>query len=254
MKKTSMEKPNYGNWVSLRIIFVPLALSLILLGLAILYPILLALAAPCLLIALYFMVARYLFFPHGGNVQDRIRGLVLSNLDWNGEGQVLDIGCGNGALAIELAKRHKEAHVMGIDYWGEHWKYSKKVCEKNAELEGVAERVRFLKASATALPFEDNSFDVVVSNLVFHEVRGVKDKKDLIREAMRAVKKGGLFVFQDLFLWKSIYGKPDELMSAVRSWGVKKAEIIDTSKSAFIPAVLKLPFMIGKIALIIGQK
>ena len=108
---------------------------------------------------------------------------------------------------------------MGIDYWGEQWEYSKKVCEKNAEIEGVAERVTFQKASAAALPFDGDSMDVVVSNLVFYEVGGVKDKKELIREALRVVKKGGKFVLQDLFLWKQIYGEPDELIETVRSWG-----------------------------------
>jgi ubiquinone/menaquinone biosynthesis C-methylase UbiE len=114
--------------------------------------------------------------------------------------------------------------------------------------------VTFQKASAAALPFEDDSFDVIVSNLVFHEVGGVKDKKELLREALRVVKKGGHFIFQDLFLWKRIYGKPDELLETVRSWGIKKAEFINSSNSSFIPTVLKLPFMLGTIGIIAGEK
>ncbi|MFC1863087.1 class I SAM-dependent methyltransferase [Thermodesulfobacteriota bacterium] len=73
-------------------------------------------------------------------------------------------------------------------------------------MDGVAERVTFVRAYASYLPFDDEAFDVVVSNLVFHEVRDVKDKKLLIKEALRVVKKGGWFVFQDLFLWKQVYG------------------------------------------------
>jgi ubiquinone/menaquinone biosynthesis C-methylase UbiE len=195
-----------------------------------------------------------MFSPQGGNVQIRVRGLVLSNLNWNGEGQILDIGCGSASLTIELAKKYMQAQVLGIDYWGKQWEYSKKVCEKNAKIEGVMERVTFQKASAAALPFDDDSFDAVVSNLVFHEVSGVKDKKDLIREALRVVKKGGKFVFQDLFLWKRIYGEPEELIETVRSWGIKEAEFINTSNSAFIPTALKLPFMVGTIGMLVGEK
>jgi len=130
MKQPSAEKPNYGNWVSTRLIYVPGVVSLIFMGLAIIFPFLLVVAALILFVSLYFAYARYLFSPQGGNVQDRVRGLVLSNLDWNGKGQILDIGCGSASLTIALAKKYKGAQVIGIDYWGKQWEYSKKVCEK----------------------------------------------------------------------------------------------------------------------------
>lgn len=254
MKQRLAEKPNYGNWVSKRLVYAPVMVCLIFIGLAIIFPFLIAVAALFSLVSLYFAYARYLFSPQGGNVQDRVRGLVLSNLDWNGEGEVLDIGCGNAALTIELAKKFEKARVIGIDYWGKQWEYSKTICEKNAEIEGVAERVKFQKASAAALPFADDSFNAAVSNLVFHEVSAIKDKKEVIREALRVVKKGGKFVFQDLFLWKRIYGEPDELIKAVQSWGINKVEFINTGKSAFIPKALRLPFMLGTIGMIVGEK
>ena len=254
MKQPSSEKPNYGNWVSRRLIYVPGAFGLIFVGLAIMFPVLSVVAALFLCVCLYFAYARYLFSPQGRNVQDQVRGLVLANLDWNGAGQILDIGCGSGSLTIALAKKYPGASVVGIDHWGEQWEYSKKVCEKNAEIEGVAERVTFQKASAAALPFDDDRFNAVVSNLVFHEVSGVKDKRELVREALRVTKKGGKFALQDLFMWKRIYGEPEALVEAIKSWEVKKIEFIDTSNSAFIPAVLKLPFMVGTIAMIVGEK
>jgi len=254
MKQPSAEKPNYGNWVSTRLIYAPGVISLVFMGLAIMFPLLIVVAVLFLSMALYFAYARYLFSPQGRNVQDQVRGLVLSNLNWSGEGQILDIGCGSASLTIGLAKKYKDAQVIGIDYWGGQWEYSKKVCEKNAEIEGVAKRVTFQKASVEALPFNDGSMDVVVSNLVFHEVGGVKDKRELIREALRVVKKGGKFVFQDLFLWKQIYGEPDELMETVRGWGIEEVELINTSNLAFIPAALKLPFMVGTIGIIVGKK
>jgi len=257
MKKinpTPTEKPNYGNWVSTRLIYIPGVVCLIFSGLALILPFLIVVAALFLFVSLYFAYARYLFSPQGGNIQDRVRGLVISNLDWNGAGQILDIGCGSGSLTIELAEKYKEAQIIGVDYWGERWGYSKKVCERNAQIVGVAERVTLQKASAASLPFVNDSMDVVVSNLVFHEVGGVKDKKELIREALRVVRKGGKFVFQDLFLWKQIYGEPDELIETIRSWGIKEVALINTSNLAFIPAGLKLPFMLGTIGVIVGEK
>jgi SAM-dependent methyltransferase len=89
---------------------------------------------------------------------------------------------------------------------------------------------------------------------VFHEVGDTKDKRELIREALRVVRKGGRFAFQDLFLWERIYGKPDDLLAAVRSWGVTKVEFIRTCDADFIPAALKLPFMMGTIGILHGEK
>ncbi len=116
------------------------------------------------------------------------------------------------------------------------------------------DRVAFEKASASKLPFEDEVFDAVVSNLTFHEVRYVKDKRELVREALRVLKKGGSFAFQDLFLVKKLYGRPDELVRTIKSWGISEVEFVDTHNEPFIPRALKLPFMVGTIGIIKGKK
>ena len=104
---------------------------------------------------------------------------MLANLDWNGEGRALDIGCGNGALTIKLAQKYAKAQIIGIDYWGKTWEYSKNACEGNAVIEGVSERVAFQKANAAALPFDDGYFDAAVSNFVFHMI-AEEENRDLI--------------------------------------------------------------------------
>jgi ubiquinone/menaquinone biosynthesis C-methylase UbiE len=175
-------------------------------------------------------------------------------LDWSGDGKALDIGCGNGALTNRLARKFPKAQVTGIDFWGKRWEYSKDACEGNAQAEGVDDRVVFQKASASKLPFADEYFDVAVSNLCFHEVADSKDKREVIREALRVVKKGGKFAFQDLFLLKQVYGDPDDLVATIKSLGISKVEFIDTRNAPFIPAALKLPFMVGRIGLIKGEK
>jgi len=246
-------KPNYGNWVSMRVIFVPAALGLIFLGLTLLSPVLVFPAGLFLFISLYFLYARCLFSPRG-ELQDQIRDQVLAHLDWDGEGQALDIGCGNGALTIDIAHDYPRTRVLGIDCWGKKWEYSKDTCERNARIEGVNDRVSFEKANASALPFNDECFDAVVSNLVFHEVHGTADKRELIYEALRVVRKGGKFSFQDPFLLKQAYGDIDDLIENIRSRGINKVEFIETRNMAFIPWTLKLPFMVGRIGIIAGEK
>jgi hypothetical protein len=80
------------------------------------------------------------------------------------------------------------------------------------------------------------------------------DQRLLIKEALRVVRKGGPFGFQDLFLWKRVYGEADDLLQTIRSWGIDKVELVDTSRSPFITRALKLPFMVGTIPILHGRK
>ena len=238
----------------MKFVYIPGIVSLVFLALAFLYPLATIIFGFSFLVFLYFLYARYTFSPSGRDVQDKIWELVLSNLDWNGEGQALDIGCGNAPLTIKLARKYPEARIIGIDFGGEKWDYSKGICERNAKLEGVEDRVLFQKASAAKLPFADEYFDAVVSNLTFHEVRDARDKREVIREAFRVIKKGGRFVFQDLFLLKPTYGEIDELITTIQSWEIKKVEFIRTCEAPFIPPLLRLPFMVGTMGILFGEK
>jgi SAM-dependent methyltransferase len=254
MDKSAVEKQDYGNWVSPRFIYLPGVIGVLFWGLSYALLPLIVVAGFLLLVSVYFAYARYCFAPGGRNLQAQIRDLVLVHLDWNGKGKALDIGCGNAPLVIKLAQKYPEAQVTGIDYWGKMWGYSKSVCERNAKIEGVAKRVIFQNASGSALPFKDECFDVVVSNLAFHEVRDTKDKREVIREALRVVKKGGRFVFQDLFLMSRIYGRTDALVETVRSLGISKVEFVKTGDAAFIPKMLKLNFILGALGILCGEK
>jgi len=254
MSDIHRDKADYGNWISKKLIHIPGLLAAIFIGLSFISHWFIIGIVLFLIPLIYFAYAYYQFSPKGGDIQAKIRNLLFDYLIWSGEGTVLDIGCGNGAIAIEVAKKYPKARVTGIDYWGGKWDYSKEICENNVEIEGLKERTAFQKASASALPFDDDSFDVAVSNFVFHEVNDKKDKKEVVREALRVVKKGGVFVFQDLFLLKSIYGNPYDLLETVRGWGINKVKFVNTSTSDFIPKALKLPFMLGSIGIIYGVK
>ena len=262
-----MDGDAYGNWVSTRFITGPVLIAGVFAVVAVtghvvhiswLVPLMLAAAALAVVVAVYFAYARHLLAANDGDIQARVQRLVLDHLDWDGGDAAghgaLDIGCGNGPLTIALARRFSRVHVTGIDFWGETWEYSQDICEANAAAQGVAGRTSFRRASAAALPFADGSFAAVVSNLCFHEVRDAADKRDVVREALRVLQAGGAFAFQDLFRMKSAYGSVDELLAAVRGWGVASVEYADTAGSDFIPGALRLPFMVGTMGVLYGRK
>jgi SAM-dependent methyltransferase len=248
------EKAEYDNWVSKRIIFLSSFLGFVFLVSSLVFWVFIVPSVLFFLLSVYFLYVRYRFSLQGGNLQNQIWTLVLANLDWNGEGRALDIGCGNGALTIKLAQKYPKARVIGIDYWGKTWDYSKKVCERNAVIEGVGDRVEFQKADAESLPFGEGYFDAVVSNFVFHMVGKAKDKRGVVREALRVVKKGGKFSFQDEFLVKQLFGDMSDFVEAIRSWGVSEVEFVQTRDADFIPWLLKVPFILGTIGLVRGEK
>jgi hypothetical protein len=51
-----------------------------------------------------------------------------------------------------------------------------------------------------------------------------------------------------------MFGKPEEILRTIGSWGIREVELVETRSSAFIPGVLKLPFMVGTLGLITGRK
>lgn len=254
MKSLEGMNVEYKNWVPVKMIMAPFLIALACAALAIKFWAAAIAAVLFLGIAGYFFFAWYRFSPRGGNIQKQIESLVLQHLHWDGKGSALDIGCGNGPLTIALAQQCPQAKVTGVDTWGKSWDYSQKMCEHNAEIEGVGERVVFSQGSAADLPFGDNQFDLVVSNLVFHEIRELKDKREGVRQALRVLKPGGIFVLQDLFLIEAYYGKPDELLETVHQWGIHQVEFIRTCDEPFIPKFLKLPFMVGTIGILVGIK
>lgn len=254
MAGAAEQAPDYGNWVSMRLIYAPGVLGVVFLALGAVWRPFLIGAVLCLGGAAYFAWARRQFSPAGGDIQSKIRGLLFLKLSWDGKGRGLDIGCGNGALAVELARQNPEARIDGIDYWGAQWEYSQGACEQNAVEADVADRTEFRKGTASSLPFENSTFDAVVSNLVFHEVADTRDKRMVVREALRVLKPGGSFAFQDLFMSKSLYGDPDDLLATIKSWGIRDVELYDSSSAPFIPTGLKLPFMVGRIGVVYGMK
>lgn len=243
-----------GNWVPVKMIVVPVVMGLILLVCGFYYWAFWLISILFWLIAGYFALAYRLFSPAGGDIQNRIHALLVSHILWDGRGKALDIGCGNGPLTIRVAQAFPAARVTGLDYWGKNWDYSLSVCEENARRCEVADRVTFQQGSAASLPFADGEFDLVVSNLVFHEVQEVKNKRDLVREALRVLKPGGVFVLQDLFLLKAYYGDSDAFTAELRLHGYIDVDFIRTCNEYFIPRLLKLPFMLGTIALLKGHK
>ena len=173
---------------------------------------------------------------------------------WNGEGECLDIGTGNGVLIIELAKRHPLSICIGFDYWGKNWEYSRQICEENAMIEGVNNRISFRQGTASKLPFGDEQFDVVISCLTFHEVKDTNEKFLILKEALRVLKKGGKFSFFDLFFDKKYYGEINSLSKNLDSLGLEDYSVKSVGEIINLSPILRNKRALGLAGLIFGTK
>jgi ubiquinone/menaquinone biosynthesis C-methylase UbiE len=118
--------------------------------------------------------------------------------------QVLDVSSGRGTQALFYAEYY-DVHVTGIDI-------SEKMiqsAEENARRSGMANRVSFKLGDSQALPFLDNTFDVVINECA---VGIPDDSQKVLNEMVRVVKPGGrIVIHESIWMKKLTKVEKDEL-------------------------------------------
>ncbi len=102
---------------------------------------------------------------------------------------VLDVGCGPGSITLDLAESVAPGKVVGI----ENTEVPIREAEKNAAARGD-HRTEFLQGDVMAMPFEDNSFDVVHAHQV---IQHLADPVGALREMRRVCKPGGFIAVRE---------------------------------------------------------
>ena len=114
----------------------------------------------------------------GGEDETRL-AVRLAGLDATTRLEIADIGCGNGAATLLLA-RELNAHVTAVDLMEN---FIDELRDK-AVAQGLAERISPLVASMDELPFEDESFDVIWSEGAVYNIgfeRGVNQWRRFLK-------------------------------------------------------------------------
>ena len=149
---------------------------------------------------------------------------------------ILDLGCGGGGETLDAARlTGPEGVSWGLDI-------TDAMIVKAASLaeELGLPNAKFVKGDIEALPFEDSSFDAVMSNCVINHAR---DKSRAYSEIYRVLKEGGRFVISDAVTkaplpdsvkndpeaWAQCYGgsvTEQEYLDSIRGSGFEKLRIL----------------------------
>ena len=115
--------------------------------------------------------------------------ILVDLLNINEGENVLDIGCGRGDLAMEVARRG--ANVIGVDYSKDAIEIANSALKEQPQ--DVVKKVKFFQMNAKKLKFNSSSFDKVISIDVFEHL--YKEELEIaMKEIKRVLKPGGALI------------------------------------------------------------
>ena len=152
--------------------------------------------------------------------RDRFDTLINESLELPIEGEILDVNCGTGAHAIELAERMRDkGAVIGIDPSSERIA----IARAKAQVKNLDD-IRFEQGIASELPFESNRFEAVIGDASM--LHGEEIQK-LLAEMVRVTQPEGRVIlklathgsFDEFFsiYWEALHetGIDDDVWSAL---------------------------------------
>jgi ubiquinone/menaquinone biosynthesis C-methylase UbiE len=153
------------------------------------------------------------------------RGATLRLLDEietdvrQGARQVLDVGCGTGALAAAAVTRWPEVELDGADASAGMIAVAER--ERAALPAGARDRVRLRRADAERLPWPDGSFELVVSAFV---LQLVPSRFRALREARRVLRPGGRLAYVTWMRGEVAFAADDAFDDALIAHGLEPRE------------------------------
>ena len=121
---------------------------------------------------------------------DRARRDLIEQANITSGQRILDIGCGTGTLAVQLKQQCADVEVVGLD------PDPKALHRAKAKATRAGVLVQFDQGFSDELPYASDSFDRVLSSLMFHHLEEQTREKTLT-EVVRVLHSGGFLHLLD---------------------------------------------------------
>lgn len=144
-------------------------------------------------------------------------------------GDVLDLGTGTALIPVELCRQHEHCRVMAIDLAVSMLE----LAVYNVEAAGMAPRISLRQVDAKQMPFEDEMFDVSISNSIIHHI---PEPLGSIQEMVRVTREGGLIFVRDLMRPET----PEEVDRLVSTYAAGESQYSQTLFRDSLHAALSL--------------
>lgn len=120
----------------------------------------------------------------------RFANEIVKSINLKGSEKVLDIGCGRGLYVMTLAKHLKNGKSFGLDIWRKMDQSGNRMeaTLSNARAENVAQKVEIVDGDMRNIPFEKETFDLIISSMAIHNIPSKEGRDQAIREIARVAK------------------------------------------------------------------
>lgn len=159
--------------------------------------------------------------------QTQIAKESIRREDWSGK-KVLDIGCSNGILSLEIMNLTVAKELVGVDTGMDRITQAKQMA-KEKKLSNVSFH---LSKAENLSKIPDNSFDIIFCNMAFQQF---KDKEAALLEMFRVLKDGGeAFInfnieksptwYQQEVVYEKLFGDPEKVITRAKTYDSSKFE------------------------------
>jgi ubiquinone/menaquinone biosynthesis C-methylase UbiE len=185
----------------------------------------------------------------------KFKSALIRQMEIKPNDRVLDFGCGSLTLSIMAAQIHPRAHFFGVDI------DEKIISIAKEKLLKTGLNINVQKYDGNKLPYPDNSFDHVMSSLVFHHLT-LRQKYSALEEIRRVLKPSGRVHIAD-------FGKPTSALQRTGFYAVQFLDGFETTNDSVanrLPTAIKetgfqqieeggmFKTMVGTVRIISGQK
>src|SRR5215211_2438902 len=144
----------------------------------------------------------------------------------NGNESILDLGCGNGEFARELAKRGHRGPYMGVDF--------SLPLLRDAEAQPEGFSARFMQADLTQLStnqsvMERGKWDVVTAFAVLHHIPSHEMRLDMLRTIRELLSDDGKFIHSN---WQFL--NSEKLMARIKPWDTAAISASDVDAGDYL--------------------